>query len=153
MDLTEFLQTIKTEPNGEQETLGGEDPISLAERAGIRFEAETPENLGKPIFWHRGVPLAWEKDTPKTKVYAWCLVNLFPGRPLALDAESVGRLLGLSSREVLEALARLTKDRDLIRPWERGRELFRLNIQYMEGGNFLGREKAGSKSWPMRGLL
>ena len=96
-------------------------------------EQETPENLGNPIFWHRGVPLAWEKDTSETKVYAWGLANLFPGRPLSVDINSTARLLGLTPREVRESLARLAKDGDLIRTVERGRELFRLNVQYPEG--------------------
>ena len=119
------------------------DPITLAERVGIRFEAETPESLGNPVFQYRGHILAWENDTPETKVYAWGLVNLFPGRPLSVDAEPVGRLLGLSPRAVRETLARLTKDGDLVRTWERGRELFRLSIQYPEGGRDV-RFRAGS---------
>lgn len=108
------------------------DPITLAERIGIRFEAETPDEkaLGKPVFQYRGHVLAWEKDTAETKVYAWCLINLFPGRPLSVDIDNTARLLHLTPREVREALSRLTKDGDLVRVQERGRELFRLNIQY-----------------------
>ncbi len=109
------------------------DPITLAERVGIRFEAEIPESLGNPVFQYRGHILAWENDTPETKVYAWGLVNLFPGRPLAVDINSMASLLQLSPREVREALSRLTKDGDLVRTWERGRELFRLNIRYTGG--------------------
>lgn len=109
------------------------DPVTIAERIGLRFEQEIPEKLGKPIFWHKGVPLAWAQDTPEIKVYAWCLVNLFPGWPLSVNAEPVGRLLGLGPLEVREALARLTKDGDLARTMERGREVFRLNVQYPKG--------------------
>ncbi len=101
-----------------------------AERIGMRFEAETPENLGKPIFWYKGTPLAWENDTAETKVYAWCLTNLFPGRPLSVDIEPVARLLGISPREVKDALSRLVKGGNLIRSWEKGRELYKLVINY-----------------------
>ncbi len=108
------------------------DPITLAERIGIRFEAETPDEkaLGKPVFTYRGHVLAWEADPPHIKLYAWATCNLFPGRALSVDIEPVGRLLGLSSREVREALSELVKSRDLILMREKGRDLFRLNIQY-----------------------
>ncbi len=106
------------------------DPVSLGERIGIKYEQEIPESLGKPIFWHRGVPLAYENDPPHIRLYAWATVSLFPGRPLSVDAEPVGRLLGLSSREVREALSRLVKDGDLVRVQERGRTLYKLVINY-----------------------
>ena len=108
------------------------DPVSLAERVGIKYEQEIPDEkaLGKPVFQYRGHVLAWEKDTAETKVYAWCLINLFPGRPLSVDIDNTARLLHLTPREVREALSRMTKDGDLVRVQERGRELFRLNIQY-----------------------
>lgn len=108
------------------------DPVTLAERIGIRFEAETPDEkaLVKPVFQYREHVLAWENDTPETKVYAWGLVNLFPGRPLAVDINSMASLLRLSPREVRTALSELVKSRDLILTREKGRELFRLNIQY-----------------------
>lgn len=106
------------------------DPVSISERVAIKYENETPEDLGKPVFWYKGVPLAWENDTAETKVYAWCLTDLFPGRPLSVDPEPVGRLLNLSPREVREALARLVKDGDLVRTWEKGRELYRLIVRY-----------------------
>ena len=115
------------------------DPVSLAERIGIRFEQEIPipegaGGLGKPVLIYRGHVLAWEKDTPATKVYAWACIHLFPGRPLSVDIDSTARLLGLTPREVRDSLARLTKDKDLLRTWERGREFYRLNVQYPEGG-------------------
>ena len=144
MELAEFLQALDTEAGGGKSKIVPEtlpfpdpieeaDPVTLAERVGIRFEAETPENLGNPVFQYRGHILAWENDAPETKVYAWGLVNLFPGRPLAVDINSMASLLQLSPREVREALSRLTKDGDLVRTWERGRELFRLNIRYTGG--------------------
>ena len=110
------------------------DPVSIGERVGIRFEQETPESLGKPVFQYREHVLAWENDTPETKVYAWGLVNLFPGRPLAVDINSMASLLQLSPREVRAALSELTKSKDLILMRERGRELYRLNVRYPEGG-------------------
>ncbi len=44
--------------------------------------------------------------------------------------EPVARLLGLSLREVREALARLVKDGDFVRTWEGRCEWYRLNIRY-----------------------
>ena len=119
------------------------DPVSIGERIGIKYEQEIPESLDKPIFWHKGTPLAYENDPPHIRLYAWATCHLFSGRPLAVDIEPVARLLDLSSREVREALSRLVKDGDLVRTWERGRELFRLSIQYPEGGRDV-RFRAGS---------
>ena len=107
MELAEFLQALDTEAGGGKSKIVPEtlpfpdpieeaDPVTLAERVGIRFEAETPENLGNPVFQYRGHILAWENDAPETKVYAWGLVNLFPGRPLAVDINSMASLLQLS---------------------------------------------------------
>ncbi len=90
------------------------------------------ENTGNPVFWYRGQVLAWEADPPHVRVYAWCSVNLFPGRPLSVDIEPVGRLLKLSPREVRKALAKLTVEGDLIRSGEGKRALYRLNIEYPE---------------------
>ena len=123
------------------------DPAILSERIGMKYEREIPDTrgvradhpedgekvLGKPVLIYRGEVLAWENDTPETKVFAWSLVNLFPGRPLTVDVEPVARLLELSPREVRDALARLVKDGDLVRSWEGGREWYRLNIHYSEG--------------------
>ncbi len=110
------------------------DPVSIGERVGIRFENESPANLGKPVYWYKGVPLACENDPPHIRLYAWVTCHLFPGRPLSIDIEPTARLLELSPREVREALQRLTKDGDLVMTREKGRELYRLNIQYPEGG-------------------
>ena len=120
------------------------DPVSLSERIGIRFEQEIPDTssargdhpedtektLGRPVFHYQGIPLAWEKDPAHIRLFAWATVNLFPGRPLAVDPVSVARLLGLTPREVKDALSRLVKDGDLVRSIERGRELYRLVITY-----------------------
>ena len=108
------------------------DPVSIAERVALKFEAETPSDLGKPVLTYRGHVLAWESDPPHIKIYSWATVHLFPGRPLTVDVEPVARLLELSPREVRDALARLVKDGDLVRSWEGGREWYRLNIRYPE---------------------
>ncbi|MHB8368809.1 MAG: hypothetical protein ACYDBP_03840 [Leptospirales bacterium] len=115
------------------------DPVSLAERIGIRFEAEIPipegtGGLGKSVFTYQGHILAWEADPPHIKVYAWATVNLFPGRPLAVDIPSTATALQLTPGQVREALARLVREGDLVRTQERGRDLYRLNVQYAEGG-------------------
>ena len=130
---------------GEVEPL---DPEILSERIGIRFEKEIPDTssargdhpedtektLGKPVFHYQGIPLAWEKDPAHIRLFAWATVNLFPGRPLSVDIESTARLLQITPREVRDALVRLVKDGDLSRSTERGRELYRLNVRYPEGG-------------------
>jgi len=124
------------------------DPVSLAERIGIRFEAEipTPEGtggLGKPVFTYQGHVLAWEADPPHVKLYAWCTVNLFPGRPLAIDIDPVGRLLGLTPAQVREAIIRLVREGDLVRAREWGRESYRLNVRYSEKGSVTCHEGRG----------
>jgi len=115
------------------------DPETLAERISIRYEQEIPVpqgtgGLGKPVFTYRGHVLAWEADLPHIRLYAWATVNLYPGRPLSIDIEPTARLLQLTPREVREATNKLTADGDLVRTRERGRELFRLNARYAEGG-------------------
>lgn len=115
------------------------DPVSIAERIGIRFEQEIPipeetKALGKPVFQYREHVLAWEADPPHIRLYAWATVNLFPGRALSVDINSMASLLRLSPREVRAALSELTKSKDLILMRERGRELYRLNVRYPEGG-------------------
>ena len=108
------------------------DPVSLAERVGIKYEQEIPDEkaLGKPVFQYRGTPLAYENDPPHIRLYAWATVNLLPGRALSVDIEPVARLLGLSFQQAQEALSRLTKDGDLVRVQERGRTLYKLVINY-----------------------
>jgi hypothetical protein len=146
MELDELIRELR-EPNGqlmesisETNTLSSSrpdaDPVLMAERIGIRLEKEIPEkDLGKPVFKYRGHVLVWEKDPAHIKVYAWATVNLFPGRPLAVDINSTARLLELPPREVRESLARLVRDGDLVRTMERGRNLYRIIIQYGGGTN------------------
>ena len=112
------------------------DPVTLAERNGIKYEQEIPDEkaLGKPVFQYREHVLAWEADPPHIRLYAWATVNLFPGRALSVDINSMASLLRLSPREVRAALSELTKSKDLILMRERGRELYRLNVRYPEGG-------------------
>ncbi|EQD24191.1 MAG: hypothetical protein D084_Lepto4C00544G0009 [Leptospirillum sp. Group IV 'UBA BS'] len=138
MSLKEMAKANLARSNQTRESNPESDPVSLAERIGIRFESEIPTRegtggLGKPVFTYRDHVLAWEADPPHVKFYAWCTVNLFPGRPLAVDIPSTATALQLSPEEVRSALARLVKDGDLVRTRERGRELYRLNIQYTEG--------------------
>lgn len=140
---TKTMPEVPFSPEPEETALP--DPVSLSERIGIRFEAEIPipeeaEGLGKPVFTYRGEVLAWEADPPPIRVFAWATVNLFPGRPLAVDIDSTARLLEITPREVKDALARLVKEGDLARTVEKGRELYRLNVQYSEGGNHATRD-------------
>lgn len=128
-------------PENGQET-ANPDPVSIAERIGIRFEQEIPipegtGGLGKPVFTYRGQVLSWEADPPHIRLYAWATVHLFPGRPLPVDIDSTARLLELSPREVRDSLARLVREEDLERTMQRGGrlELYRLIVRYPEGGN------------------
>lgn len=149
MDLDELITELRRndacpENISEPVEKGSIDPEILAERIGIRFEAEIPDTtacradhpedtravLGDPVFYYQGTPLAWTADPPHIRVYAWATTNLFPGRPLSVDPDSTARLLGITPREVRDALFRLVKDGDLVRTLERGRELFRLVIRY-----------------------
>ena len=121
------------------------DPVSIAERIGLRFEQEIPDTLavrgdhpedtekalGKPCITYRDHVLAWEKDPPITKVYAWALVHLHPGKPLPVEVEDMAGSLSLTPREVRDALFRLAKDGDLERTTQRGgRDLYRLIVRY-----------------------
>jgi hypothetical protein len=125
------------------------DPVSLAERIGIKYEAEipTPEGTGaseSPSSPTRGMFSRGRPTPPHVRFYAWCTVNLFPGRPLAIDTEPVARLLELAPREVREAISKLVMDGDLDLTRERGRELYRLNVQYREVGTVTRHEDGGS---------
>ena len=123
------------------------DPVTLSERIGLRFEQEIPDTLavrgdhpedtekalGKPCITYRDHVLAWEKDPPITKVYAWALVHLHPGKPLPVEVEDMAGSLSLTPREVRDALFRLAKDGDLERTTQRGgRDLYRLIVRYPE---------------------
>ena len=147
-EIREHPTPSSTPENGQEMAL---DPVSVAERIGIKYEQEIPDTrgvradhpedtekvLGSPAFIYRGQILAWEKDPAHTKLYAWATVNLFPGRPLAVDIDSTARLLELTPREDRDSLARLVKDGDLERTMQRGGrlELYRLIVQYPEGRN------------------
>ena len=135
MELTEFLQTIKTDPEPKEEreipAMHSDDEVRL-ERVAIMAEDAEPrgERLysgGKDLGVHAG-------DPPHIRVYAWCLVNLNTGRPLSVDIYSTARILHLSPREIRTALAEVVKSRDLILTREQWRELYRINIQYPKGG-------------------
>ena len=132
MGLKEMARQI-LERNREENTPAPEQ-ISDSHEISISPSLVQPEDTGitqgNPCFVYQGTILAWEKDPPHIKLYAWATVNLHPGRPLAVDIDSMARLLGLTSRDVREALARLVKDGDLIRSMEKGRELYRLNVRY-----------------------
>jgi hypothetical protein len=122
-------EELPSEPEKKPEIPGihSDDAVRL-ERVAIMAEDIEPKGPrlfsgGKDLGVHEG-------DPPHIRVYAWCLVNLNTGRPLSVDIDSTARILHLSPREVRTALSRLVKDGDLVRTMERGRELFRLNIQY-----------------------
>jgi hypothetical protein len=61
------------------------DPIALAERIAIKFEAETPSDLGRPVIVEDGRVLACENDLPHVRMYAWVLINLRTGQPRPID--------------------------------------------------------------------
>ena len=120
------------------------DPVSLSERIGIKYASEIPDTLnaradhpedmqkalGRPILAYKDQVLAWEMDPNHIKVFAWAVVNLFPGKFLPVNPSEIARVLKLTPETVRESLFRLIKDGDLGRTVERGREMFRLNIQY-----------------------
>ena len=135
MELTEFLQTIKTDPEPKEEreipAMHSDDEVRL-ERVAIMAEDAEPrgERLysgGKDLGVHEG-------DSPHIRVFAWTLLNLRVGRALPVDISRTAKDCHLSPREVREALSRLTEEGDLVRTRERWRELFRLNVRYPEGG-------------------
>jgi len=116
---------------------------SLSHESGEKKETDPTEpdpvslgtmEPGRPVLIYRGHVLAWEADHPHVRLFAWATVNLFPGRPLAVDIKSTAMALELTPDQVREGLARLVREGDLVRTRERGRELFRLNVRYAEGG-------------------
>ncbi len=116
--------------NQTRETNPEPDPISIAERVALKFEKVTPSTLGKPVIVDRGVVLAYENDLPHVKVYAWSLVHLHTGRSLPIDTAKVAKDCKLSLSEARGAIDRLVREGDLVRTRERGRELYRLVINY-----------------------
>ena len=120
------------------------DPVSLSERIGIKYASEIPDTvsvradhpedmekaLGRPILAYKDQILAWEADPDHIKVFAWAVVNLFPGKFLPVNPSEIARVLELKPETVRESIFRLIKDGDVLRTVERGREMFKLNIQY-----------------------
>ena len=149
MELAEFLQTIKEESDHLPESKNPEmeippanfqtsNDVARLERISIMVEDVEPQGErlcsgGKDLGVHAG-------DPPHIRTFAWCLVNLRVGKDLPVDISRLATDCRMTIREARDALARLVKDGDLVRTGERGRELFRLNVQYSEGG----KDEAGS---------
>ncbi len=98
---------------------------ALVERVGA--VTSDPDNWNAPILVNRGVPLAWEKDPPLIRVYAWCLVHLgfSPSHPL--DPRKLVSDCKIGIHEAKQALAQLVREGDLkVERDSRGRELYYL---------------------------
>jgi hypothetical protein len=117
------------EPEALKEVWEPIDYDTLIERVGIKYDIPA---IGKPVLAHPqdGRPLAFEGDPPHVRLFAWCLINVPPGGAVHVDTSKAAKDCQLRSGEVREALAQLVREGDLVRTMERGRELFRLNIQY-----------------------
>lgn len=130
MGLKEMARQILERNREENTPASDRDDHKISIPLSLDQPEDTEMTQGKPCFVYQGNILAWEKDPPHIKLYAWATVNLHPGRPLAVDIDRTARLLGVTSRDVREALARLVKYGDLVRSLENGRELYRLNVRY-----------------------
>jgi hypothetical protein len=130
MGLKEMARQILERNREENTPASDRDDHKISIPLSLDQPEDTEMTQGKPCFVYQGNILAWEKDPPHIKLYAWATVNLHPGRPLAVDIDRTARLLGVTSRDVREALVRLVKDGDLVRSLENGRELYRLNVRY-----------------------
>ena len=130
MELYELLAKLREEEEDLILPASDRDDHEISIPPSLDQPEDTEMTQGKPCFVYQGTILAWEKDPPHIKLYAWATVNLHPGRPLAVDIDRTARLLGLTPREVRDALARLVMDGDLVRSMEKGRELYRLNVRY-----------------------
>ena len=130
MGLKEMARQILERNREENTPASDRDDHKISIPLSLDQPEDTEMTQGKPCFVYQGNILAWEKDPPHIKLYAWATVNLHPGRPLAVDIDRTARLLGLTPREVRDALARLVMDGDLVRSMEKGRELYRLNVRY-----------------------
>ena len=130
MGLKEMARQILERNREENTPASDRDDHEISIPPSLDQPEDTEMTQGKPCFVYQGNILAWEKDPPHIKLYAWATVNLHPGRPLAVDIDRTARLLGVTSRDVREALVRLVKDGDLVRSLENGRELYRLNVRY-----------------------
>lgn len=134
MDLSELLMEMRKESLTDHNIEAETDPVEQAERVALKYEAETPSILGKPVIMDRGVVLACENDLPHVKVYAWVLIHLNTGEFRHLDISKASRDCRLTVPEVRKAVTRLLTEDDLVRTQERGRDLFRLNVQYGKNG-------------------
>jgi hypothetical protein len=86
-----------------------------------------PDNWNEAILVNRGVPLAWEKDPPLIRVYAWCLIHLGFRPFLPLDPRKLASDCKLGIHETKQALAQLVRDGDLkFERDSRGRERYSL---------------------------
>ena len=131
MELTEFLQTIKTDPEPKEEPeipfVYSDDEVRL-ERVAIL--AEDAEPRGERLY-SNGIDLGVHAgDPPHIRVFAWALLNFRVGRDLPVDVSRIAKDCHLTPREVRTALSRLVKDGDLSVTRERGRELYKLVINY-----------------------
>lgn len=98
---------------------------ALAENVGAVIS--DPDNWNEPILAIRGVPLAWEKDPPLIRVYAWCLVHLVFSPSPPLDLRTLASDCKIGTHEAKQALAQLVRDGDLrVERDFRGRELYSL---------------------------
>lgn len=86
-----------------------------------------PDNWNEVTLVNLGVPLAWEKDPPLIRVYAWFLIHLgfSPSHPLDLRKLASDCKIGI--HDAKEALAQLVREEDLkVERDSRGRELYYL---------------------------
>lgn len=110
----------------------GEDEIGRLERVAIMTEAIEPQGAR---LYSGGKDLGVHADDPAyIKAYAWSLVNLNTGEARPVSLSTLAKECLMTPKEARQALARLVRDGDLAVVRERGRELFRLNVQYPEGG-------------------
>jgi len=84
-----------------------------------------------PIIIQEEHPTSMEWDPPYIRFYAWVMMNLSTRRAIPLDIKKVSRDCGLSSLQIRESIIQLIRDGDLVLTREKGRELYRLKIQYL----------------------
>jgi len=113
-----------------EESLPDQDPVELAERVALKFEADTPSIPGRPIIVDRGVVLACENDLPHVKAYAWALLHLNTGQARTIDLSRASRDCRLTIPEIREAIEKLLADGDLVAERTRKGEQYKLHIQY-----------------------
>ena len=119
----------------EETTLWEIPSVTLAERMSARFGKDLPDKAGRCIISSGGYDLAYEGDPPHARLYAWALLNIPLGIPGPVDLTLALRECRLREPELRNALDWLRREGDLVRSTDgRGRELFRLNVRYPEGG-------------------